>query len=183
MSASPKRDLKRRPGYRSGTSELVSKEDVEKRAVTAIDDAADKAVFEVATVVAGKRCKKSLLHRRAERKQAILIEDNLYWFLVMEFAFVPRTADLLRQMKAKTKQFYAQHDMTALSLRQQYQLMVSTITRVMDVPQAEQLLRQQLKNPVENEEREKHQRLVKEGTAGRSFMGLLKSHTLPQGSK
>lgn len=180
-AVSPK-DLKRRAGYKSDPTPLRTI--VEERAITAIDDMADKPVINETPLSVPKGNKLGFWERRSARNKPVLVIEDLYWFLVGEFAFVPRTAEVLRQMKAKSKQFLAMHDITGLSLQFQYQMVMATITRCMDIPHEEQLCRQALKNDVANEERVKQQKLVTSGIAGKSGFGFFgTNHALPASKK
>jgi len=177
--ATRKKDLKRRAGYKSKTTPLC--EMVAATAETAIDDAADKPVFnETSTLVDRKKklrfyqVSEKFEKRYRERKEPREVFEELYWFLLFEFMFVPRTADLLRQMRAKAKQFFALHDMNGIPLARLYQMTVSTISRVMDVTQDEREAREALKNKVAGVERMKHAKLVTTGNAGNSGWGPFK---------
>lgn len=180
--ANTSKDLKNRPGYKyEPTKEM---EDIAETAKTATDDMADKPVFNNRTVPVSKGRRLDRTERRAARRDDVDVVDDLYWFLHSEFMFVPRTAEVLRQMKAKSKQFLAKHDVTGLSLQVQYQLVISTITRCMDVRPEEQLCRQALKNPDANEERLKQQKLVSDGHAGHEGSWFTKTmHSLPKAKK
>lgn len=173
---------KRRPGYKSAPTELTAI--VEEQAKGAIDDAADKPVLIETTHNVARGGKMGFSERRQARQKPLLVISDLYWFLLGEFAFVPRTADVLRQMRAKSKQFLAMHDLTGLTLQCQYQMVVNTITRCMDVPTEEQLCRQALKNEAANEERLKQQKMVTTGQVGRSGFGFFgTNHGLPAQKK
>lgn len=176
------KDRKNRPGYKYEPTRDM--ENIAEAAVTAIDDMADKPVINPRTVSVPKGARLSHAERRAARRDNVDVVDDLYWFLHSEFMFVPRTAEVLRQMKAKSKQFLAKHDVSGLSLQVQYQLVISTITRCMDIRPEEQLCRQALKNPDANEERLKQQKLVSEGHAGHEGSWFSKTmHSLPKAKK
>jgi len=118
--------------------------------------------------------------RRVARRAFVDVDENLYWFLVSEFAFVPRTPDILRQMKAKAKQFLNLHDLNGISLKDQYIMVIGTISRAMFIPEQEMKLRQELKSDAAIEEMEKHAKLVKKGLMGRAMAGWAKPYQLPQ---
>lgn len=179
IDAAKTKDLKRRAGYRSDPTRLTTI--VESRAETAIDDMADKPVLRDVVSVKEKGTKLTFCERRVARNKPVLVLDDLYWFLCLEFAFVPRTSDLLRQMRAKAKQFLTMHDTSGLTLQVQYQLVLTTITKCMDVPHEEQMARQALKNPVANEERVKQQKMTATGEVGKSGWGVFgTTHKLPK---
>jgi len=166
---------------------------VEEGAVGRTDDEVDKAVlskekhqrkplskprvtFADHVIVSGRP---SRWQRRLERNREVSVANDLYWFLRLEFLFVARTADTLRQMKAKARQFLMQHDMNGLTMQEQYCLVVETIRATMEISTEEENLRQGLKNPDSAELRAKHAALVTKGVVGNSWFGLGAKHTLP----
>ncbi|APG76421.1 hypothetical protein 2 [Sanxia water strider virus 14] len=181
LATTPK-DLKRRPGYKSDRDSPTIKR-VTWEARRAPDDAADKPVYATNTSKRGPARKVPLGERRRQRKAFVDVDDNLYWYLVLEFALVPRTSDILRQMKAKAKQFLNLHDLNDISLKDQYTMVIGTISRAMLVPEQEMKLRQELKSDAAIEEMGKHAKLVKRGMIGRAFGGLGKPFSLPEAIK
>lgn len=181
LATTPK-DLKRRPGYKSDRDSPTIKR-VTWEARRAPDDAADKPVYVVDTNKQGPAKKVPLGERRRQRRAFVDVDDNLYWYLVLEFALVPRTSDILRQMKAKAKQFLNLHDLNDISLKDQYTMVIGTISRAMLVPEQEMKLRQELKSDAAIEEMGKHAKLVKKGMIGRAFGGLGKPFNLPEAPK
>lgn len=172
------KDLKRRPGYKFDRTLPIIKE-VTWQARNAPDDAADKPVYVTDVNKQGPTKKKPVEERRAMRRAFVDVDENLYWFLVSEFAFVPRTPDILRQMKAKAKQFLNLHDLNGISLKEQYVMVIGSISRAMAVPEMEAKLRQELKNDDAIEEIEKQTEMIKNGVIGRALGGWGKSYRLP----
>jgi len=186
-----KKMSKRRHGYRSDQTDRMKA--VEESAIKAVDDQTDKPVLsdnkhnmkptKKAVTFFGHQVwsgREARLNRRKERHREVEVSTDLYWYLRLEFLFVPRTADSLRQMKSKAKQFLSLHDTNGMSLQEQFSITLATIRAVMEISKEEEEMRQSLKNPGSQDLRTKHADLTTKGVVGESWFGWGKSYALPQ---
>lgn len=112
--------------------------------------------------------------RRDMRKAKSLPTDlELHFYLATEFAWIPRTCDLLRQMTIKAKNYLYKYDLTEYSNEHIYKMIMKAVRSAMAIPPEEEALRATLKNGGVLEDMEKHSKLVTKGIAGR--VGLFKT--------
>lgn len=112
---------------------------------------------------------------REERRAAIntveQIDEELYYFLLLEIAYRPRDHEVLPTLVSKAKRFLQEYDTSFLTYKQRYTMIINAVTAAMDVPKEEIHGRQHCKNPVEAKERLKHNEFVTEGITGSTFWG------------
>lgn len=99
------------------------------------------------------------------------VDEEIVAYLQCEYAFRPRTPELLPQMANKARQFLARYDCTDLSWRRRADLVIQCVGAAFDPTQAEFAVRQHLRDPVMTEERHKQNALLTEGkvTNGSGF--------------
>lgn len=104
--------------------------------------------------------------RRVQRTQAHYADCDLVHLLRLEYAFKPRTGNMLSQMAAKARQHLAKYDCTDLTAKDQYNLVISAVSAAMEISPLEEQVRQSLRNPEGNMARHKQARLVRDGIIG-----------------
>jgi len=72
---------------------------------------------------------------RREHRQAksLPTDEDLYYYLVMEFAMVPRSCDLLRQMVIKAKNYMYKFDLTKYSNEEVYKIIMGAVRSAMAI--------------------------------------------------
>lgn len=136
IDVKPKPGLKRRPGYRSGPTILM--DEITRKAVEAIDDAADKPVLNEATESISKPKKLGWAARNRARKEGKEVFSDLYWHLKLQSFMEPKDLTTAKRMKMKALQFLGDHDLNGLSLEYRYKRLASTLAAVMEVSLEEQ---------------------------------------------
>lgn len=104
------------------------------------------------------------------RKGTEFVTDrDLHFYLVLEFAMVPRSQELLRQMVLKAKNYLQRFDLLGMTNESVYKLVMGAVRSAMLVPPEEEGIRSFLKNPAAMEEMYKQSKLLNHGDAGTSF--------------
>jgi len=129
------------------------------------------------------------LRKQALRDRVALvktIDDDCYYYLLSEFAFLERKPDTMRAMQQKLSKYLAKYDQAALTAEERYRLIIGTVAHAMAIPDAEQTVRAMMKNDVILEEIGKHNKFVNDGVAGNvrsGFFGIRRAKVLPAGTK
>lgn len=120
--------------------------------------------------------------RRLARRQVEGVDLELLAYLKLEAALLSRTPALLVTLKNKASRFLDKFDTTDVSWERRYQLVMSAVTKAMDVTPEEVALRQYLKNDEQADERQKLDKLLVKGDPGhKGFLPFFpkKSTALP----
>jgi len=105
-----------------------------------------------------------------------LVEDvdtELAYFLKVEALLKPRNDALLAQLVGKAKRFLERYDCTDMSHERRYELIINAVKVAMIIDNLEDSVRQTLKNPEQDELRDKNNKFVKHGLVGHSGHRLL----------
>ena len=111
------------------------------------------------------------LTTRAHNRLPLLVDEELTAYLQCEFAFRPRTPELLPQMAGKARQFLARYDCSDLTWKRRAEMVIRCVGAAMDVTQQEYEVRQHLRDPKQCDERDKQMQLLTTGLVSRG--GLL----------
>lgn len=109
--------------------------------------------------------------RRPQRVAPHYANCDLVHLLRLEYAFKPRTANMLSQMAAKSRIYLSRYDCTELTAKEQYNLIISAVSAAMEISPLEEQVRQSLRNSEGNMARHKQARMVREGILGNKFFG------------
>lgn len=126
----------------------------------------DRPIFETEIVSAKKPKLKMAEKHKLRQCKKVEIEEDCYYWLLDEFAFVPRTNVTLRDMKVKLTKYLNRFDMRSYTTKQRYQLTIDVVGLAMLVPKEEQSVRQSLKDARVLEDMHKQNMLIEEGTVG-----------------
>jgi len=118
--------------------------------------------------------------RIVRKENTYEVEEDWYYYLCTEYMFEERHAALLRAMRNKLEKYARTYDMTDVSPKQKYCMMLKAINAAFFVTEEEQAVRQSMKSPEHIEELHKNNKFVSKGMAGNTW-GILgrKSHQLP----
>jgi hypothetical protein len=120
------------------------------------------------------------------------VDSELYGFLIFQFALQPRTPAVMSRMVTKAKQFLRDHDCSAMDYIEQHTMVVGAVAKAMDIPENEMGVRTWLANHDQNQVRNAHASMVRDGQVGLapvktwlSCMGCagMKHQHLPQDRK
>ncbi|APG76573.1 hypothetical protein 1 [Hubei tombus-like virus 15] len=131
----------------------------------------------------------SIIARSAKRSMRKLdhqwADKELTHFLLMEFAFTPRTTEVLRLMHGRLQKHLRTFDTSAYTQEEMYKLSVRTVEAAIRVPQAEQAVRAGLKNDSALEEVRKNNKFLESGLVGnvRGLLGNKKLKEMPGKSR
>lgn len=117
--------------------------------------------------------------RRAARRQLGEIDEELTQYLQFQALYKPRTAELLAFLKNKAEQFLKGYNTYELTWAWRLETVGKAVGQAMDILPVERIVRQHLKNPVQNEERQKQANLLQSGVAGRTGAITKVTHVLP----
>lgn len=122
--------------------------------------------------------------RLARRIKDFDVDSELLGYLLVQFAFVPRTGTALRSMVVKAESYLRKFDLCGLTSLEVYHIIMRGVCAAMDIPEDEQTIRQVLKDEARNDERVKQTECVENNNAGRTF-GLTgwTTHFLDGGKK
>jgi len=125
------------------------------------------------TLVPRGRIKKNL---RVWNKQAKVLptETELHFYLVLEFAFVPRDCTVMRQMTNKAKSYLNTFDTHIYTAEDRFRLVMKAVRSAMCVTPEEEFVRASLKNPSVQEVAHKQAAFIKEGFVGNEGFGSVK---------
>lgn len=101
---------------------------------------------------------------------------DLVYHLKMEAAFVPRTPQLLVQLKHRARKWMAQWDCSHYSSKEQYRIMMAAIGQAMCIDQWEENIRTLMRQRPESHIRRKHNSFLDLGKPGASSDTCLTSH-------
>lgn len=101
---------------------------------------------------------------------------DLVYHLKLEAAFVPRTTQLLVQLKHRARKWMAQWDCSHYTSKEQYQIMMAAIGQAMCIDQWEENIRTLMRQRPEAEIRRKHNSFLDLGRPGASSGTCLTSH-------
>lgn len=119
---------------------------------------------------------------RPHNRLPLVVDDELTAYLQCEFAFRPRTPELLPQMAGKARQFLARYDCSELTWRRRAEMVVRCVGAAMDITQPEYEVRQHFRDPWQTDERAKQAKLLTTGLVSRGGL-LTRSCNLPKVSK
>jgi len=105
----------------------------------------------------------------ARRAVCSLTDSDLHFYLLFEFAFIPRTNEVFRSMVVKAKSYLRTYDLSEYTQEQVYRLVMRAVRSALPVPDEEAILRQFLRDPSTLEEINKSADFVTTGNAGHSF--------------
>jgi len=94
------------------------------------------------------------------------VDIDLYYHLLSEFGFVPRTAETLRNMHVSVKRHMKKFDVSSYSPQELYMMEMRAVETAFPIPKEEQRIRASLKNQTVLGELEKHSRFVRDGNVG-----------------
>lgn len=118
-----------------------------------------------------------LLDRRAMRNRVEDVDEELLAYLQLEAALLVRTPALMLTLKNKAARFLDKYDTTMITYKRRYTLVMSAVTKAMDITPEEIALRQYLKNDAQAEERMKQDKLLTKGDPGhKGFFGGVTKH-------
>lgn len=109
--------------------------------------------------------------KRPQRVAPHYADCDLVHLLRLEYAFKPRTANMLSQMAAKSKIYLAKYDCTELTAKQLYNMIISAVSAAMEISPLEEQVRQSLRNSEGNVARHKQARMIREGILGNKLFG------------
>jgi len=119
--------------------------------------------------------------KRAIRKTNVSeVEEDWFYYLCTEFMFEERHAAILRAMRNKLEKYARTYDMSDVTPKQKYAMMLKTINAAFFISEEEQAVRQSMKSSDHLTELHKNNLFVSKGQAGNTW-GLFgkKSHQLP----
>lgn len=119
---------------------------------------------------------------RPHNRLPLMVDDELTAYLQCEFAFRPRTPELLPQMAGKARQFLARYDCSELTWRRRAEMVVRCVGAAMDITQPEYEVRQHFRDPWQTDERAKQAQLLTTGLVSRGGL-LTRSCKLPKITK
>jgi hypothetical protein len=105
----------------------------------------------------------------ARRAVCSLTDSDLHFYLLTEFAFIPRTNDVFRSMVVKAKSYLRTYDLSEYTQEQVYRLIMRAVRSALPIPIEEADLRQFVREPSTIEEITKSADFITTGNAGRSF--------------
>lgn len=142
----------------------------------------DRPIFAAEMVTVKKPKLSTKAKHKIRRAKLVEIENDCFYWLLEEFAFVPRTNATLRDMKVKLTKYLNKFDMRGYTTQQRYQLVVDLVGLAMHVPKEEQAIRQSLKDSEVLETMHKQNLLLNEGNVGNtrpmSNLFMRKAHKL-----
>jgi hypothetical protein len=94
------------------------------------------------------------------------VDIDLYYHLLSEFGFVPRTAETLRNMHVSVKRHMKKFDVSSYSPQELYMMEMRAVETAFPIPKEEQRIRASLKNQTVLSELDKHSKFVKDGNVG-----------------
>jgi len=109
--------------------------------------------------------------RRPQRVAPHYADCDLVHLLRLEYAFKPRTSNMLSQMAAKCKIYLAKYDCTELSAKQIYNMIISAVSAAMEISPLEEQVRQSLRNTEGNMARHKQSMMIRDGILGNKLFG------------
>lgn len=119
--------------------------------------------------------------KRAAQVDVAKVDEELLYYLRGEATFRERNWELMQVLHAKAKKFLERYDTTTITYKERYHMCIKAASAAFDIPEEEQAVRQHLKNPVQEELRQKNHKLVKEAFVGHSGWGPFKSgHAIPK---
>jgi len=118
------------------------------------------------------------VRRKLRSAEALPTDLDLHYYLVLEFAMVPRSQEIMRQMVLKAKNYLQKFDLLSHTNEGVYKLIMSCVRSAMAIPPEEESLRASLKQPEVREGMLKHAKLINTGDAGSTWM--FKKHLLPK---
>lgn len=121
------------------------------------------------------RVKKSI--RKWNKTTKVLpTEVELHFYLVLEFAFVPRDCTVMRQMTNKAKSYLNTFDTSNYTAEERFRLVMKAVRSAMCVTEEEECVRAALKNPDVQELAHKQAAFIQEGFVGNEGIGSVKSY-------
>jgi hypothetical protein len=109
--------------------------------------------------------------RRPQRVAPHYANCDLVHLLRLEYAFKPRTSNMLSQMAAKSRIYLSRYDCSDLTAKEQYNLIISAVSAAMEISPLEEQVRQSLRNSEGNQARHKQARMIREGILGNKLFG------------
>jgi hypothetical protein len=119
------------------------------------------------------------VRRKVRRAKSLPTDEDLHYYLVTEFAMVPRSCGLLRQMVIKARNYLHKFDLTAWTNKQIYKNIMASVRSAMVITPEEESIRASLKNDDVLEGMQKHAKLVVSGDAGRTGFFFKSNKQLP----
>jgi len=119
---------------------------------------------------------------RPHNRLPLMVDDELTAYLQCEFAFRPRTPELLPQMAGKARQFLARYDCSEVTWRRRAEMVVRCVGAAMDITQPEYEVRQHFRDPWQMDERAKQAQLLTTGLVSRGGL-LTRACKLPKITK
>lgn len=104
--------------------------------------------------------------KRPQRVAPHYANCDLVHLLRLEYAFKPRTSNMLSQMAAKSRIYLSRYDCSELTVKEQYNLIISAVSAAMEISPLEEQVRQSLRNSEGNMARHKQARMIREGILG-----------------
>jgi hypothetical protein len=126
----------------------------------------DRPIFEAELVTTKKPKLRTAEKHVLRRCKKVEIEEDCFYWLLDEFAFVPRTNVTLRDMKVKLTKYLNKFDMRSYTNKQRYQMTIDVVGLAMLVPKEEQAVRQSLKDAKVLEDMHKQNLLIEDGAVG-----------------
>lgn len=157
-SDSPKVKLRELPRYKGDSyAETLKKGSVAEsvKPVLAVNRE------EIDASIIAKSKKRSL--RKLDKRWC---DEELTYFLRMEFAFQERTSDTLRLMHGRLSKHLRQYDTSAFTQKEIYEISVNVVDAAMPISTHEQRVRAGMKNEDALDEMRKNNNFVNKGVAG-----------------
>jgi len=124
----------------------------------------------------------------ARKSKWVVTNEELHYYLLIEFACVPRTPTIFRSMVVKARAYLKEHDMRFFTTKEAYATVMQAVRTAIPISTEEALLRQSLKHDGVVDYLEKNEKLLVDGLAGKSgtlniFKGFKTSHSIPKDRK